>query len=391
MIRILRVSVISGALAAVLCSASAWADVSLRDSDGFQKRAHAKAAKPGEKPARGGGTGAIALTDGGGLEYFINSDITFSTTSSASGAASEASYVAAVQADTSGGGLTAATLNDAFDGYNTVCISIGAPALCSLGGGTAPSGVNFAIYNDNGPATADTSCSETPAGGQPSTRLYSFAPQTMNLGSATLSVRREVYVPANDTFARWTTLITNQGASAVTVNVISQNNLGSDSNTAIVTTSDGDAIAETTDSWVTSFQNFSGTTSSDPRLGHVVKGNSAPPANLMNFVNGDDNPIWSYPVTVNPGQTRSVMYYVAGTPTRAAAATKAAQLSALTSPSALNCMSTAERAQVVNFLIAGTPTVSIPLPAGNHWNWALLGGALVLSGLWFGRGRLFAR
>lgn len=382
----MRISVLGTALLATLASTAAWADVSLRDTDGFSKRGVANTSKnEGKQGPAVRATGAIALTDAVGVEYFINSDITFSTSSSASGAASEASYVSAVQADTSGGGFVSSTLNDSFDGYNTACVSIGVPAQCTALNRGAPE----AIYNRNGAATADASCTETPAGGAAGPRNFVFPAQAMTLGTATVSTRREVYVPANDSFARWTTLVTNTGASAVTVNVIAQSNLGSDANTRVVSSSDADAVAEPTDAWVTSFQNFSGTTSSDPRLGHVVRGDSAPAMNLMQFVDGDDNPLWSFPITLNPGETKSVMYYVTAQGTRAAAAAKAAQLSALSSPSALNCMSPAERAQVANFAIAA-PAPAVRVPAGLPANWLLLGVGLLASGLWFGR-RLFAR
>src|SRR5207344_1022279 len=62
-------------------------------------------------------TGAISLVDGGKLKFFINTNITFMTSSSASGAASEASYTQSVIATTSGGGTQTIKLNDAFDGY----------------------------------------------------------------------------------------------------------------------------------------------------------------------------------------------------------------------------------------------------------------------------------
>ena len=51
-------------------------------------------------------TGSIGLIDVAGLKYFINTNITFSTSSSASGAASEASYQAPIVASTVGGGVT---------------------------------------------------------------------------------------------------------------------------------------------------------------------------------------------------------------------------------------------------------------------------------------------
>src|SRR6185295_10980350 len=76
--------------------------------------------------------GSKALTDGAGVEYFINTDLPFSTTFSGSGAASEASFTGPVNADTSGGGTVSTTLTDAYDGYNTLCVSLtGATGPCN--------------------------------------------------------------------------------------------------------------------------------------------------------------------------------------------------------------------------------------------------------------------
>ena len=66
-----------------------------------------------------------------------------------------------------------------------------------------------------------------------------------------------MFVPTNDSFGRWLNIVTNTGATAATFNLIIANNLGSDNNTVIVTSSNGNATAETTDTWVTSFQNYS--------------------------------------------------------------------------------------------------------------------------------------
>src|SRR5262249_30400510 len=68
-------------------------------------------------------TGSQALIDASGLKWLINTNITFSTSSSASGAMSEASYTHAVAATTANGGVVMSSLNDAYDGYNTVCIN----------------------------------------------------------------------------------------------------------------------------------------------------------------------------------------------------------------------------------------------------------------------------
>ncbi|MGH9419713.1 MAG: hypothetical protein ACRD3J_07055, partial [Thermoanaerobaculia bacterium] len=96
-------------------------------------------------------TGSQSLIDASGVQYFINTDITFSTSSSASAARSEASYTHAVVASTSAGGTTTSTLNDAYDGYDTLCLSRNnTVATCQTGNS------NFVIYNKLGPAT--TSC-----------------------------------------------------------------------------------------------------------------------------------------------------------------------------------------------------------------------------------------
>lgn len=314
-----------------------------------------KQAKNGKKPtgkmqssANGHGgapihslaTGSIALIDGGGLKYFINTDITFSTSSSASAAMSEASYTQAVAATTLNGGTVASTLNDAYDGYNTLCVSpTGTTGPCETGN------ANFAIYNKNGPAQLDTTVPQTPtcAG-----RQVVFPQQVLS----GVTVQRKVFVPTNDTFARWMNIFTNNTAAPITVNMDIANNLGSDSNTTIVSTSSGDAVATTTDQWVTTFQNYAGTTSSDPRLGHVLQGAGAPvQLNGINFANGDDNPWWSYPITLAPGQTKIILNFGIGTPSKAAANAKAAQLANFSGyANAQQCMSATELGQVVNFL-----------------------------------------
>src|SRR5258706_4788872 len=224
-------------------------------------------------------TGAIALIDAGGLKYFINSNITFSTSSSASGAASEASYTGPIVASTVAGGKTMSTLSDMFDGYNAMCVS-----LTNSTGPCSTFNPNFVMYEKNGPASADSS---VPAVPECTNRQFVMPAQTIG----GLSVQRKVYVPTNDRYIRWMNFFTNTTGAPITFTMITSNNLGSDSNTLIATSSSGDAVVTTADNWVTSFQNFSGNTSSDPRLGHIIQGPGAPtPVSNVHFVDGDDNP-----------------------------------------------------------------------------------------------------
>jgi uncharacterized repeat protein (TIGR02543 family) len=320
------------------------ADVTLTDRQAVEKEARkkltrserilARAQKPTARVYRVKplATGSQALTDNSGLEWFINTDISFSTSSSASGAASEAEYTHAVAATTLAGGTSASTLNDMFDGYNELAIS--------FNGSTGPvetGNPSYYIYNDNGPGS--TECSG---------RQVVLNAQVINH----ILVQRKIFVPSNDSFCRWLNIFTNQDTVSRTFNMVTGNNMGSDSNTLIVNSSDGDAVAELTDNWVTTMQNYSGSTSSDPRVGHVLKGPGAP-VGLANihFANGDDNPYWAYTLTLAPGETAIIMNFAVGQPSKAAAAAKCAELIGLPA-NALACMNPAEQSQVRNFFAA---------------------------------------
>jgi uncharacterized repeat protein (TIGR01451 family) len=303
---------------------------------------NAHIAKPGEKhhgiPLGGihpSATGSQQLVDASGLKYFINTNITFSTTSSASGAMSEASYTHAVAATTSAGGMVNTTLNDAFDGYNTLCVSLnGTLAQCATGN------ANFTVYNKNGASSSE--CNG---------RQIVFSTQVIG----GLNVSRKVYVPTDDSFARWLNVVTNTSAAPLTFSVLASNNLGSDSNTRITGSSSGANPPTIADNWVATFQNFSGSTSTDPRIGHVLQGPGAStPLSGIKFADGSDKPWWAYTVTLNPGETKILMNYVTALGSKAAAATQAAALTALPY-TGLECLTSAEKLQVSNFAVP-TPT-----------------------------------
>jgi uncharacterized repeat protein (TIGR01451 family) len=187
-----------------------------------------------------------------------------------------------------------------------------------------------------------------PAGPACTNRQYTFPNKTIG----PLTVRRKVFVPNNDTYIRWMTFFTNTSGAPVTFNMITANNVGSDSNTVIVNSSNGDAVAQPTDTWISSFQAYSGKTSSDVRLGHVLQGTGAPtPVSNIHFVNGDDRPYWSYSITLAPGQTKMILSFATGQPSKAVANAKAAAL-ALLPASSTQCMSATELGQIVNFATA---------------------------------------
>lgn len=288
-------------------------------------------------------TGSKRLTDANGLEFFINTHITFNTSSSASGAASEASFVGPVQATTLNGGFVASTLNDAFDGYNAVCVDIGdtrGAVQCN----------DTSTYNKNAAPTMDAACGNRQV-------LY----PVKNMGG--VEVSRKVFVPSNDSFIRWATILKNPTAAPITLRLSPSNNLGSDSNTKIFSSSSGDTTVTTADLWYGSFQDYSGVTSSDVRMGHIMQGAGAsvPVANI-NAVNGDDNPFWSYLITLQPGETKIILNYATGQATKALVNSKAAdimtQIASGAGSNALACLSSAELSQVANFV--ATPLQTPP-------------------------------
>ncbi|HEV7428328.1 MAG TPA: DUF11 domain-containing protein [Thermoanaerobaculia bacterium] len=303
-------------------------------------------------------TGSIQLIDAAGLKYFIDTNINFSTSSSASGAASEASFSAPVVASTIGGGSVLSALSDMFDGYQGLCVS-----LTNATGPCATGNASYSFYNQNGAAAFDAT---VPAGPTCTNRQVALPAKTIG----GLSVRRKVFVPTNDQFIRWMDIFTNTSGAPVTFTTMPSNNLGSDSNTIIVSSSNGDNVAQTSDTWVSTFQNFSGTTSSDPRIGHVLQGVGAPtPVSNIHFVNGDDNPYWVYSITLAPGQTKIILNFATGQGTKAAANAKAAALALLPS-NATQCMSLIELGQVSNFVTATdlsiTKNTAAPVAVGGN-------------------------
>ncbi len=324
--------------------------------------------------ARGGGSG-FSLIDGGGLEWFINEDVTFTTAESASGAASDATYTAAVAATTSGGGTTMTTLSDAFDGYAGLCITT-SPGL----GECDPNDAAFMVYSDNGPASV------TPLGTTGGEAVFS----TQSFMGGDLSVYREVLVRDDQEFARWMNYFTNNSASPVTIYVLTANNLGSDSNTQIDSSSSGDATVGIDDYWVTSFQAFDGSgLSYDPRLCHLIHGpNGSSPVASISFSDGQNQPYWEYEVTIPAGETRAVMQVASGHPSRAAARASCQNL--LSMPNELiGDLSSAEQAQVVNFELQGQPQPPTPtgLPVPTLEFWALFILATLVAGAAFLSGR----
>jgi hypothetical protein len=272
------------------------------------------------------------LIDATGLEWFINDEVTYATASSAVGAASDAAFIAAVEATTAGGGTELSVLADAFDGYNALRVSVN---------GAAP-----VMFNQTGTATSDCNGRQV------------ITTSTIH----GVEFTRKIYVPGGDGFARWLNVVRNTSGANANVSLTMLSNLGSDARTKIWMTSNGDNLATATDSWITSYEDFVNGSSRAPRLAHVLQSpNAVIPVSALSFASGNDQPTWSYVFTLAPGHTAVVLNFAAGLANRQDANLKAAQLTALP-PAATVCMTTAELAAPSNFVPGIVP--SGPEPTG---------------------------
>ena len=138
----------------------------------------------------------------------------FHETSGASGGVSEGSLNTTTPGITTrDGATTSTTLTDAFDDYNGL-------------------NVNGVGYHQNGTAGLED-------GG----REVVMDPQVIG----NLTVQRKMFVPANEGFARWLNIITNNGGAVEQVILRIMSNLGSDEATTIIGTSSGDKLATVDD------------------------------------------------------------------------------------------------------------------------------------------------
>jgi len=116
-------------------------------------------------------------------------------------------------------------------------------------------------------------------------------------------------------FARWLAIIRNTSGAPVTTTYTFDGDLGSDSNTFIVTTSSGDAAASTADRWAVSNDTDGDPASNpdDPVIGQVWDGlapGAAQTAATVDFTNTDEVVTFEYPITVPPGATFVFLHLV---------------------------------------------------------------------------------
>ncbi|MEM9586961.1 MAG: Ig-like domain-containing protein, partial [Planctomycetota bacterium] len=152
-------------------------------------------------------------------------------------------------------------------------------------------------------------------------RSLRFAPSTV----ASLTSERLVYVPSNDTFARFIDVFTNNTSTAITQTISYRTNLGSDGGTVVVATDNGDSTVSTDDRWI--LTDDSTNNGNDPAVAHLFGGLGGIQPDTL--TRSGDNVNWSYDLTVQPGETVSLMSFAVQNFDRDSAETKTRELSNL--------------------------------------------------------------
>ncbi len=121
-------------------------------------------------------------------------------------------------------------------------------------------------------------------------------------------VHRKVYVPTTQHWARYLEILHNPTNTSKSVRVKIGGDLGSDSDTVVVETSDGDSYLETGDRWFVTDDDCDGC--GDPSLAHVFDGENASISVYDVYAaDEDDNPYYAWYLSLAPGGTVVIMHF----------------------------------------------------------------------------------
>ncbi len=185
-----------------------------------------------------------------------------------------------------------------------------------------------------------------------------------------LAVSREITVPnvGSEDFARTIDVFTNSTGSDITVPVRIVGNLGSDANTVVFATSDGDLIVEPTDTW---FAPDDGDGTGSPAIVHLIRSSEGISPTYIDVIG--DNVVWDYSLTVPAEQTIRLAHFTVLATSRADAIAAANALVTTTgfAGQAAAFLEPAEIGSLANFVFAkdyGDAPVGYPvaghLPVG---------------------------
>ncbi len=214
---------------------------------------------------------------------------------------------------------------------------------------------------------------------RPTTSTYTTADSGQSVVTAAgtaagLTVSRKITVPntGNDDFARTVDTFTNSTGSAISTTVTIVGNLGSEANTTVFATSDGDTTVETSDQWIGTDDASDG--SGTPAVIHYIHG----PMGLRPVsvsVTGD-NITWTYNLTVPAAQTVRLESYTIVATTRAAAVASAKALvtSSGFGGQAAAFLSPSDLTSLANFAFNTAPEVVNVSVSGSTWTSSSLAG-----------------
>ncbi|RLB69921.1 MAG: hypothetical protein DRH04_04420, partial [Deltaproteobacteria bacterium] len=163
-----------------------------------------------------------------------------------------------------------------------------------------------------------------------------------------VTIRRKVFVPADDGFARYLEMVENRGAEEVTVQLNIRTYLGSGSNTQVLATTSGDTAFNAWDSYIVTDDNGDDGSGS-PAMVHVVSGDYAEVKPTTITMNYGYYIVTTYDVTVPAGERRIIMHFASQNIDRASAMSRAEQLRHLDG-AALTGLSADEQADIINFV-----------------------------------------
>ena len=207
--------------------------------------------------------------------------------------------------------------------------------------------------NDGSSDAFDGGISNTSFPGQSSGQLE-FGGREVVIGPVSISglqITRKIYVPTDQSYARFLEIVTNPGATTVNYTLPLYTNLGSDGSEPYVMTSSGDSLTTTDDDWLITDDNASGSSGGDPVVTHVVSGQGGQ-QRTASFVKGSGQVNYSYALSLAPGETKIIMHFASQAPNQATAVTRAQQLAAL-QLNELAGMTDVELSEVVNFNLGG--------------------------------------
>lgn len=184
-----------------------------------------------------------------------------------------------------------------------------------LSDGTSDAYDGAYYFEINGTSYSATGTATTSLGG----RMVTMPEQT--IGS--LRAQRTFYVPATGgDWGRYVDVVTNAGATAATVTISINGNLGSDSYTNLYATSSGDTALTTADSW---FGTDDTDGSGDPTLAHVFQGTDPTVRASTATLSGDNFDI-TYSATIPAGGRVAIMTFAIMTSNRTVAQAEARRL-----------------------------------------------------------------